>query len=573
MTYVGRLKGVGALLALAAVLTNSHVWGESDKKSPPQRAGVNRHAIDKADQSFEENLAKSKFASGGLATYRTIGGDLLFALQVKPKLEATPERPRDYLVMIDTSASQVKGPLTAAGEFAETLAATLKAGDRMAIWTANTPSATRNLTHGFAQAKTAQITSAFAALKQEVPLGDTDLKGALKKAVATFERAPGRQQIILFLGDGMSVHDPITDSDRAGLCEEMVKSGVAFYPVPLGPRLDPKNLHGLATGTGGAAVRLLPDDKPGDALKRLADAVSTSVLYPKSFQLGNEVAESYPAVLPPLRADAPTLVVGRLKAGDAIRYTLEGTVADRDVQVKDSVAVTAAEADNFFLIGMVEQWKGGKDQPALIRADRALAYAFEQTQLVHADLLDQAGLALQENKLDAASDLFQKAKKLDPADVEADAGLKVVQKLKAGVLTKEQLRDQLARADKSGLQGVARAVERAQPPAIAPPVDQDSLLQEQKRRVAVEEQRTTPGRRRSSTAGPPALAIRSRCRSRPTQAHLRIGAEQSRLDRENTRSFDQQAGDVAAECGYPGRAHQGGQCRAVAPPGRFAPSP
>src|SRR5262249_30196351 len=146
-------------------------------------------------------------------------------------------------------------------------------------------------------------------LREEVPLGDTDLKEGLKKAIATFERNPNRQQVVLFLGDGMSVHNPITPAERAQLCEEMAKSAVTFHAVPLGPKLDPANLHGLATGTGGSVIRLASREKAADTLKDLTQALAIPVLYPKSFQLGAEVTESFPTMLPPLRGDAPTLVV------------------------------------------------------------------------------------------------------------------------------------------------------------------------------------------------------------------------------------------------------------------------
>src|SRR5579864_181423 len=115
MTYVRRLKAVGAILALAAVFTNSHVWGESAKKAPEKRrTATPKIKPDKAEQDIAEDLANTKFARANLLTYRTTGGDTLFALQIKPKLEPVPERPRDYLVMIDTSASQVKAPLATA---------------------------------------------------------------------------------------------------------------------------------------------------------------------------------------------------------------------------------------------------------------------------------------------------------------------------------------------------------------------------------------------------------------------------------------------------------------------------
>src|SRR5688572_8387290 len=112
MTEVRRLKAVSALLALAAILTCSHVWGEALNKpsTRPSRGGTVL-APAHADGLDEGELVQSKFARGGMLTYRTTEGDLLFALQLKPRLEAVPARPRDYLVMVDTSASQVGVPL------------------------------------------------------------------------------------------------------------------------------------------------------------------------------------------------------------------------------------------------------------------------------------------------------------------------------------------------------------------------------------------------------------------------------------------------------------------------------
>src|SRR5262249_880023 len=152
-----------------------------------------------------------------------------------------PQRARDYLIMVDTSASQAKGPLAAAQDLADRIIASADSRDRIALWTVNTPSATRNLTRGFHTAKSNVVQEAVASLKQELPVGDTDLKEGLQKAVASFERDPARHEVVVFLGDGMSVHNPMTPADRLRLGEEMVRNQVAFYPVPLGPRLDSAN--------------------------------------------------------------------------------------------------------------------------------------------------------------------------------------------------------------------------------------------------------------------------------------------------------------------------------------------
>src|SRR5204863_9975428 len=116
-------------------------------------------------------------------------------------------------------------------------------------------------------------------------------------------------------------------------------------------------------------------------------AVKTPDLYPTAFELpAAEVTQFSPTRLPPLRADAPTLVVGKIGPGRVLAYTVEGTVAGRKVRVAMSEAVSEPELDNFFLVGMVNQWKDAQDQPALMQADRALAFAQEMNQIARAEL-------------------------------------------------------------------------------------------------------------------------------------------------------------------------------------------
>jgi tetratricopeptide (TPR) repeat protein len=518
MTYVHRLKVAGSLLALAAVITNSHVWGEPTKKPQEKRRFVPKHADpSKVELGSAEDYANSKFTNGGVVAYRTSDGDLLFALQLKPKLDSgtnpnrSPEergkgegfagRPCDYLIMVDTSASQVRGPLDAAREITRRIVSGATESDRVSIWTVNIPKATQSLTRGFRTPKSAQVKSALAELDQQVPLGDTDLKEGLKKALATFERNSDRLQAFIFLGDGMSLHNPLTVADRTQLAEEMANDAINFYSVPLGPKLEPATLHGLAAGTGGLVVRWLPKDTAQMVVAKLKDGLAAPVLYPKSFQFSQAVAEFYPAKLPPVRGDSPTLVVGRLNSVADLSYTLSGLVAGRDVQLQNSESLPEPELDNFFLVGMVEQWKNSKDQPALTRADRALADAQTRSRFARDDLIAQAEVALGSDKLDIAKTLFDKAKKLDPNDIEAKAGLKVVDRLKGGFIKKEDLKAQLAKEDGSGIRQLAQAAvqPKQKEPAGEEPKQKEQavqpgpeeVLQQSKNRIAVAEQRMT----------------------------------------------------------------------------------
>jgi tetratricopeptide (TPR) repeat protein len=446
------------------------------------QAGANQPA-----QNFGQNLADAKFAKGEPLTYRASNGDVLFALQLKAKLPAGETKPVDYVLMADTSASQARGPLAAAIDIVAKIAKDAKPADRLAVWTINIPAATNNLTHGFKSPKSPELDKALQTLKNEVPLGDTDLKNGLRKAVASFENNAGRRQVVVLLGDGMSLHDPIMSAERAKLADELNKSHVSFFAVPLGPNLDPANLHGLAAQTGGAIVRATTFVNLGEMVQELRKTVETPVFYPTSFQLKNQATDVCPTTLPPLRPDTATLVVGKMKDIEPVSYTIDGSLDGKEMRIKGTEYLPQSETDNFFLISTIEQWKHQKDEPALNRADRLLAYSFEKCQMARNDLLVQAEWALSQDKYEAAERLFDQAKKLDPNDVEAKAGFEITEKLKDGIIKKDDLKAQLAKQDKDAL---VKLNQQAPAPPPGPPVGDQDLLQEQKRRTIIEEQRS-----------------------------------------------------------------------------------
>src|SRR6185436_1959048 len=102
------------------------------------------------------------------------------------------------------------------------------------------------------------------------------------------------------------------------------------------------------------------------------------------------------------------------------------------------------------LVGLIDQWAKAKEYPAVLRADRSLAFAYEQTRLQHLECLENAELALAENKFVDAGRLFKQARQLAPHDGQAEAGIKIVDRLQDGTVTPEAIREQIKkRANKA----------------------------------------------------------------------------------------------------------------------------
>jgi tetratricopeptide (TPR) repeat protein len=515
MAMVKKLKVATGAIALAAAVVSAYVWGDSsgNKSKSPSLTDLARSGA-----QFGEDVAAGKFTRLPVITYQTAAKETLFALQVKPALDPVPPRPRDILVLLDTSASAAGAPLALAKRIARELVNDAGPRDRVAIWTVNTPRATRSLTSGFQYREDNRgVEAALAAMDMEYASGAVDLKGAIEKALKDFEGKQSRQQLVVYLGDGESAYEPLAERDRYALAEQMAAANISFFAVPLGLSVHPTNMHALVSGTGGAVVRVEAGEAKDPKLaqtgvvSRLNKAFSVPVLAPTNFQLGPDVAEVYPSKLPPLRADTPTLVVGRFAGAgpQKIAGTIEGKVVGKSATVKVEENVPPPLLDHFFLSQIVGQWRDSsyKEAPALLRADRTLALAYQQARLNLDELINQGQWAIGAGNFDAARELFESAHKVDPNDSEANAGLKVVEKLKKGEMTREQFKALLQPKTGLGFErdpgtGATKVVrvnleQLAQEPIAPPgakapgppaPGGDEMLRQEQAQRAVLEQQ-------------------------------------------------------------------------------------
>ncbi len=515
MTLLKRLRVLPALLAVAAATASIGTSLFGDFRGGPAKAPAPVGSPDGRPDGAKlvDDLAVTKFTNLPALTYKVnAGGDTLFAWQIKPALEAAPARPRDVLVVVDTSASQAGRPLQQARLILLGLAGALGADDRVSVWTANTPAATRNLTKDFQPAGSEDVKGAAAALVEtEYGSGATDLKGAMAKALGTLAPNRGRQQLVLFLGDGDSSYDPVGENDRVALGGRMEQSDVFFFAVPLGVRVNANNLHGLAALTGGTVVRVQEDlnnvTKRAEFVARLKAAIDVPVLKPEQVKFGADVAETFPSKLPPLRADKPTLVLGRLaKAAPRVAAEVKGVVGTRPVTLALGHDLPAPLPEHFFLNLMFQQWKDAphKDAPAVLQADRALALASTQINLYREEYITQATWAVSMDRLDEAAKLYTAAAKIDPNNAEVGAGMALVERMKSGRTTKADLdkkaavKADLFKLDKNGavrlvIQEGAQPKVEGQPapgaqPAPTPPAKTD-LIQEAAQLRQVEEQR------------------------------------------------------------------------------------
>ena len=517
MTKVRRFWAVVAFVGMAAIISSS-LQGQQGKKAAG--AGVTPQAqppLPIAPVPATEAI-NSRFDAPDVLTYQPLQGPAYFALQIQPKLEAAPARPRDFVIMLSHAATQAGQSWSAGHQIADGIIESIaRKTDRVCLWTFSTPEGTKQLTKDFLEPKdAAELVLLKNALKtyrnKEYPHGDTDLANALNKAIDCFEANKDRQRIIVFLGDGLSTHNPVDAKARLEIAKRMVAKKIAFFPVPLGANLDPTMLHGLANSTGGTVLRTrISEEKMVDALKRYEASFNGPILYNAKIELPTDLTAVCPATLPPLRSDSPTLVVGRMdKNVKELAHTITGIQAGRkgEITVTATEQLLPADLDNFFLVGMIDQWNKAREYPAVLRANRALMIAYEDTRLAYQNMTDEAGLALEQGQNGAARKIFEQIRRLAPHDNGAAAGIKIIDKLEDGSLTPEALTKELkkrtnkvdqvrtvngkpqwVKVDLNEIQNGEKA------PAKKPDggIGGDNLIKEFRDRQAVEEQKFTVG--------------------------------------------------------------------------------
>ena len=148
MSFATKLRLMTAIFGVTAstAALGYAVYGDISGRPTPTAARAVADPVQTATEA-----ARTKYSAMPTVTFRTPAGETVFAWQVQPKVAPSVARPRDVLVMIDTSASQAGAALDDARRILTGLATRLDANDRVDVWTLNidNPAATRSLTNGF----------------------------------------------------------------------------------------------------------------------------------------------------------------------------------------------------------------------------------------------------------------------------------------------------------------------------------------------------------------------------------------------------------------------------------------
>ena len=389
----------------------------------------------------------SKPAGAELSTFAAEDGQTFFALSITPPAVATAPQPHDVVILFDTSASQT-------GMFRETALAALEAcvakldsTDRVQIVAADLEA--RPITEKFLPAKSEELKDAIKKLRNEPPLGSTDMENVLRTAATKFDKDRAEGRVVLYIGDGISnANLSETDSFRS-LVDELSKARVSVSSYAIGPRIDGRLLAALANQTGGNLYIAEPLEQASEAEKitearaieentrrggtvgaSMADWAHATVFWPTKVTWPSELSDVYPKTLTPLRSDRDTVAIGTFTGpiDNALAIKAQFAVVGKPADLEWNVTPKKSDAGYAYLPQVVQTAKAddGVTLPSVGSAGLAETGRIAEANVDN--LTDLAERAVATGDIQAAQVASQAVLKRDPGNIKAKTVQRVIEK-------------------------------------------------------------------------------------------------------------------------------------------------
>ncbi len=369
------------------------------------------------------SIGRSDTAVARWATYEAEAGQTYYALSLKADFHKpnVPSRSNRVVVLIDTSASQTGFFRTDSFSILKSFTAGLPSDAQVAIVACDVEAV--NLTEGLQGPASPAVAKAFEKLDLRLPLGTTDLAGALRTA----QKILGEQSngSIVYIGDGVVRSHILNKDEFRNLVGELVQSKTSVSSLAIGPFLNVEGLATLANHTGGRVfVRNNIQATNQQIGQTLANASIEPIFWVESSQLPKSLSSHLPEALPPLRSDRDSVLIGLQSIASTAsesnqRVVLKGSVEGIQRELDWSVVCENSNPDFAFLQTIVE--KASSDKGLFLPTAGSEALRDLSMALVDnaSELVKSGRFALQSGDKVGAMQIAEEALKRDPNSLEA----------------------------------------------------------------------------------------------------------------------------------------------------------
>lgn len=342
-----------------------------------------------------------------LASHRTEDGQSFFALSLlaTDQLPAAVASQLQVAILVDTSASQTGLVRRESLEVLDSLLATLPEDARVALLACDVEAV--DLSGGLQQLGSSELEHAVEALRRRVPLGTTDIGGALAAAANQISSEHGGS--IIYVGDGIGRLRILSNEQRLAAVERLIERRISVLSLAIGPQVDVAFLAALANETGGQIiVRQSAEASPEEMGQALAIAAAVPVLWPSELELPEGLVKSLPSRCPPLRLDRDSVLIGQMldeSVSGSVRVV--GSMAGQQYELQWDVTSEASSPDFAFLETIHDQAQTQRGRLLPIPGSDALRTVSRLLAASTEGLIRSARFALQAGDWRTAADLAQ----------------------------------------------------------------------------------------------------------------------------------------------------------------------
>lgn len=349
-----------------------------------------------------------------------------------------PGEPRavDLALILDLSASQSGEPYRQTIAVLHHFTRGLQGGSRVQIWLTGNPD-TPVLRRPSAVGSDL-LRKAVADLERLSPTGISNLARTLDSVEGWLGDHDGSlPKVVIYVGGKPTpphalFGTTLTPERIDLLVKRFVDSGAVCHEIAVFPPAEALRgmLGPLPARSGGLS------NSAAEFLERSAkEGITPWIRAPwrvTEWMLGPEVQQVVPSTMAPVAPGGTALLVGTWKPAESLSFELQA-LSDADHTVRQrgvAVLATAGEA-NVFLKDLVERWSRVASAGPWTDGKTALEVSRRAASVRSEWILSQAQAALARRQLPLAEDLYQLALAIEPADLEASAGLNAVAQLRS----------------------------------------------------------------------------------------------------------------------------------------------
>jgi tetratricopeptide (TPR) repeat protein len=343
----------------------------------------------------DEKLAAKKGVGNDpkvVEAQKAIAGDArpTAVIALKPKLPRWDQaKPRDYMIVVDTSQSMAGERMTRAAELASSMVGEMDRRDQFSIMACD--SDCRRFDGGMRTPSNATAEEAMKWLVAQTAAGSSDVVGAIRAATTDFNRGTDRERWVIYVGDGFATTGFRKAADVEGAIATSTGSDIRVTTVGIGTDADAALLGAAARGGGGSYLAWTPGQTVHAAALASLESTYGSALRDAKIELPAGLADVAPTVLPTVRSGEEVLVAARVTGDVKGDVVVKGMVAGQPYEQRYplTLAVSNAAGNGFvprlwasLAIEQLERAGKGEDRARVVALSQGYGVMSKETSLL-----------------------------------------------------------------------------------------------------------------------------------------------------------------------------------------------